>query len=715
MKNIRRILILAFAFMTFGLGAQIDYVSIQVKSSYAGSFGTQHTKLVSMIPNYTPVTDGTDDCTRYGTNRYLCTDSTGFFYVKKIDGRWWMVDPNGYAGINMAVTSFSSSNIQNDYDLVKNLGFNGTGNFLSSDGQTYTSYNPNNYNLFSYTRALNFFLSYKNVRYTANYYPNTPVIAQKSVDYLTVFDPKFVTFCDQTAKSIAQPAANERDLLGYFTDNELNFNTDQLQNLVRDLPAGDPSRDSAMVYASSKGLTVADVTTPTSKLTDAIKQGFAALLATKYYKTVSEAIHKYDKNHLIIGSRLHGTPRSIQAVVNASQKYMDVTSVNFYDKYSPSDQIATNSWTNDKPCLVTEFYIKDINTFSATQSGAGWYVNSQTMRGDWYQNTCIDLLKNKCYIGWQYFRYQDDTDSNKGIVDGSGVEYTEMTTFMKELNKQIYHLCEFYDSNSRRPSPNYKSKIFTATEDAYVIPGTTSTTNYGSATELEVRGNSREASVREAFFKFDLSSLKDSLKYLKHAQLDLYCTQSDATARTVFVSGIVDNSWQERTLNGALRNANTNWSNNLNRLGSQKSVVDVGNLTYDVTSWVNDKTTNGLVTFKMQDLTYTNTAIKVASKENVNQAYQPKLTLSFYDMTSAGIKPIQINETKYRLFPNPSTSFVTVEGNNVAEVNFMTTSGQFVSHSNANKIDVSAFPKGIYLVNVKSIDGKVALLKFVKN
>ena len=212
-----------------------------------------------------------------------------------------------------------------------------------------------------------------------------------------------------------------------------------------------------------------------------------------------------------------------------------------------------------------------------------------------------------------------------------------------------------------------------------------------------------------------MSSLKDSLKYLKHAQLDLYCTQSDATARTVFVSGIVDNSWQERTLNGALRNANTNWSNNLNRLGSQKSVVDVGNLTYDVTSWVNDKTTNGLVTFKMQDLTYTNTAIKVASKENVNQAYQPKLTLSFYDMTSAGIKPIQINETKYRLFPNPSTSFVTVEGNNVAEVNFMTTSGQFVSHSNANKIDVSAFPKGIYLVNVKSIDGKVALLKFVKN
>ena len=714
MKIEKKIIFILLILISFELSAQVDYVTIQLKSSYTASWGNQHTKLVSMIPSYTPISDGSDDCTRYGSNKYLRTDSTGFFYVKKIDGRWWMIDPNGYAGINMAVTSFSSSNVQNDCDLVKNLGFNGTGNFLSSDGQTNTNYNPYNYNLFSYTRKLNFFLNYKNVRYTSGYYPNTPTIAQGSVDYVTVFDPKFVTFCDQTAMSVVQAATNERELLGYFTDNEINFNTDQLQNLVRDLPLGDPSRDSALVYATTKGLTETDIITPTSKLTDAIKQGFASLLATKYYKTVSEAIHKYDAHHLIIGSRLHGSPRAIQGVVNASEKYMDVTSVNFYDKFAPNDQIATTSWTNDKPCLVTEFYIKDANVFSTTQSGAGWYVNSQAMRGNWYQNTCIELLKSKCYIGWQYFRYQDDTDSNKGIVNSSGAEYTAMTAFMSELNKQVYHLCDFYDSKSRRPQLITKTRIFTASQDAFIIPGTTSTNNYGTATELEVRNNARETNIRESFIKFDLTAFKDSLKYLKHAQLDLYCTQSDATVRSIFISGLTDNNWEELTFNGAIRNANTNWSNSINRLDSKKSVISIGNLSSDVTTWVFDQVKSGLVSFKIQDLSLTNSSIYIASKEYSNQTKCPKLTLTYYNTNSTDLKPV-IEDFKYRLYPNPVSKILTIEGTNIAEIDFLNLSGQLVIKSKSHTIDMSNFQKGIYLLNIKTLDGQIVVKKIVKD
>ncbi len=713
MKYTKEILLVIFTLVFFKLSAQVDYVSIQVKSSYTGSFGTQHTKLVSMIPNYTAVADGTDDNTRYGTNKYLRTDSTGFFYVKKIDGRWWLVDPNGYAGINMAVTSFSSSNIQNDYDLVKNLGFNGTGNFLSSDGQTFSSYNPNNYNLFSYTRKLNFFAGYKNVRYTSSYYPNTPTAVQGSVDYVTIYDPKFVTYCDGLAKSIAQPAATERDLIGYFTDNEINFNSDQLYNLVHDLPAGDPSRDSALVYAVSKGLTEADVMNQTSKLTTSVKQGFAAALAAKYYKVASEAVHKYDTKHLILGSRLHGEPRGLSGVVAASQKYMDVTSVNFYDKYSPADQIALSSWTNDKPCLVTEFYIKDVNIFSATQSGAGWYVNSQAMRGNWYQNTCIDLLKNKCYIGWQYFRFDDDTDSNKGIVNGSGTEYTDMTAFMSELNKQVYHLTDFYDSKSRRPAFNVKSTVKFPVADAYIIPGSTSTTNYGTATELEVRNNAREANIREAFFKFDLSSLKDTLKYLKHAQLDLNCTVSDATSRSVFVSGITDNNWQELTLTGALRNGNTNWSAVNNRLDFQKNVIPVGNLSFDVTTWVNDKNNNGIVTFKLHDLALTNTSIKVASHENADTRKWPKLTLSYYNSGSTAIPTVYNYNTENRLSSNPATNQVAILGADMKEVELLNLNGQLVYKSSEPAINLSPFSKGLYIVRISTTSGKNIINKLV--
>lgn len=175
------------------LSAQNDYQTIQTKSSYSGSWTTRQAKLVGLVPGFESKADGADDFTRYGTYKYLRTDSTGFFYVKKIDGRWWMVDPEGYAGINMAVTSFSSANIQNDYDITRRLGYNGSGNFLASESQTKSGYNLQNYANFSFTRRLNFFLSYKNVR--KNYY-TTPTSVQGSLDHILVLDPQFEIYCD---------------------------------------------------------------------------------------------------------------------------------------------------------------------------------------------------------------------------------------------------------------------------------------------------------------------------------------------------------------------------------------------------------------------------------------------------------------------------------------------------------------------------------------
>ena len=166
-----------------------------------------------------------------------------------------------------------------------------------------------------------------------------------------------------------------------------------MRNLVKDLPAGDPSREAALAWAAEKGLSESDCINYTAKVTEEIKKEFAAYLADHYFKTVSAAIRKYDQNHLILGSRLHGRPRAIEGVVAASHQYMDVTSVNFYDRWSPNEQIAASSWTADKPCLVGEFYIKDINAQSKSQSGAGWYVNRR--------QTGVNSIRT---VVWSYYK-----------------------------------------------------------------------------------------------------------------------------------------------------------------------------------------------------------------------------------------------------------------------------------------------------------------------
>jgi hypothetical protein len=693
-----------FILLSASLPAQADYENIQVKSSFSGSWSTQKAKLVSLIQGYQPVTDGDDDKTSLGTYKHLRTDSTGFYYVKKINNRWWLIDPDGYAGINMAATSYPSTNVQTYYDITKALGFNGTGSFLSNENQTRDSYNLQNYNNFSYTRRLNFFLGYKNVR--KNYY-TTPTDVQGSLSHILVYDPQFETYCNSLASTTVTPYKNERHLLGYFTDNEINFNQDQLQYLVKDLPAGDPSRDSALVFAAKKGLTEADCINYTSKVTEDIKKEFATLLAERYYRIVSAAIRKYDTNHLMLGSRLHGRPRGITGVVNASHKYMDVTSVNFYDNYSPNQQIAKSTWTNDHPCIIGEFYIKDINAFTVEQPGAGWYVNSQSNRGKFYQNTTLELLMNKCFIGWHYFRFIDDPDSNKGIVSETGVEYTDMTSYMKDLNQQVYRICDFYDGNNRRPVRPLKSETVLITEDTHVVPVSTNSSNYGTNQNMEVRFHTTESNRREVYLKFDLSAYKSLMPSLKDAQLVLTCETPEVLYRYLYVSGIADTGWSESTLTGVLRNGNADWRNSYNRLTFNKGEIASGKIVFDVTHWIAEAANKNIISFKLFDLQSTTSSLLIASGESSVPENRPVLKLAFYDLDTATKNAESGNKAKQLIYPNPAGGMLHVKNIELDVLELFGIQGQKLLQSNQQETDISSLQDGTYIARIRDVAGEM--------
>jgi hypothetical protein len=90
------------------------------------------------------------------------------------------------------------------------------------------------------------------------------------------------------------------------------------------------------------------------------------------------------------------------------------------------------------------------------KSGAGWTVRTQSDRGKFYQNYALMLLECKGCVGFDWFKYWDNDpddknadlsniDSNKGIIDNQGCEYTELTRYMSELNNQKYSLINFFD------------------------------------------------------------------------------------------------------------------------------------------------------------------------------------------------------------------------------------------------------------------------------
>ena len=586
--------------------------SIQIRSSYGGLWETKNAMVVDEVEGFTKMENARDAWNRYGSYKYLRADSTGYFHVQKIDGRWWLIDPDGYAGINRAVTSFADpTTVQYDYDLCSRAGFNAAGNFVASESQTKNAYNTYNYSTWGYTRRYNFYQTYKSKR--KNYYPD---FTTPSGDYVFVLDPKFETFCMEAAESNISPFVAERDMIGWFTDNEIPFNEDQLGYLITRLDSLDPSRSAARAWAIEHGITENDIRSGSSKVTDNIKKQFAGYLAERYFSVVQQAIRNVDNVHMILGSRLHGRPRANSYVVNASHAHTDVTSVNFYDRYNPNDQIAKSTWTMDHPCLVTEFYTKDITVYSSEQSGAGWYVPNQQTRGYWYENTCLELLASKCYIGWQYFRYMDDSgNSNKGIVSLNKEEYTGMTLLMRELNEQVYALCDYYDNVCRDTvctEPYMQTQIVAPVRDD------------ASGGTMEVCYARSSSARKSAVLQFALPSGRGPVR---HAVLRLNVASADNKVHHLLISAV---------------NGMNDTQNDKGRIAYDINPIAAGWHEYDITTYLSEQNADSL-TLRLHALIATNQSIQFYSTQAA-QDVQPQLVITYMDSISTGFTSVQVED-----------------------------------------------------------------------
>ena len=131
---------LLFLFMIVGVMADAQSYLYTKPSNGSGLWSKRDVKLVHDLPGFSPLKEK-EDINRYGSSSLIKEKATGFFYTKKIAGRWWVIDPDGYAGINIAMNSVYNINPKEDipvmYDRFKRLGYNGIGNFLNNEEQSY--------------------------------------------------------------------------------------------------------------------------------------------------------------------------------------------------------------------------------------------------------------------------------------------------------------------------------------------------------------------------------------------------------------------------------------------------------------------------------------------------------------------------------------------------------------------------------------------------
>lgn len=402
----------------------------------------------------------------YGSRTDKKVKVTGYFRAEKIDGRWWVVDPEGYLQIVRGITGMrqgGSERNKNSFNEkfgsdekwidrtaedFKALGFYGTGSW--SDDKLVIDHNQRSQTKLSYAPNLNFMSSYGRKR-GGTYqlpgntgYPNQAIFA---------FDPEFETFCDQHASQVAQ-YKDDPDLLGYFSDNEMPLDVKNLEGYLTLENPKDPGRLAAENFLKEKGIRNLD----RNLITDAMRAEFAGIVADRYYCIVSSALKKYDPNHMFLGSRLHGGAKYVKEILEAAGKYCDVVAINYYGVWTPqkNDVLNWELWAG-KPFMITEFYTKAMDAGLANSAGAGYKVRTQKDRGYAYQDFCLALIESRNCVGWQFFKYQDNdptavgvdpsnTDSNKGIVDNDYNYYGPFTDLMRQLNLNVYRLADFFDA-----------------------------------------------------------------------------------------------------------------------------------------------------------------------------------------------------------------------------------------------------------------------------
>ena len=227
--------------------------------------------------------------------------------------------------------------------------------------------------------------------------------------YRDVFGEDFVKYADWLARRMTSDHKDSSNLLGYF---------------FVDIPGWLPHA-SGRFWPGFDGLSAAE---HDSKLFE---------VAEQYYRTITEAIRRYDPNHLILGDRYNGNKGIPDVVLRAMAQYVDVLSVQYFTGKSAEEYVAMvdnlRRWQQitDKPVLIADIGNWVPTTMNPHRTSD---MVTQEERGQDYANGLATIMKEPWIIGWHWCGFIENLGRGWGIKDPQDNFYTAMTDLMRAAN-----------------------------------------------------------------------------------------------------------------------------------------------------------------------------------------------------------------------------------------------------------------------------------------
>lgn len=276
---------------------------------------------------------------------------------------------------------------------------------------------------------------------------------------------------DEEVRGQVEPHRDDSRLLGYFTDNELGWWDETL--VVYHLRQPDSATRRVLVdlfrrhykddferlqrdWDTGEVRGFADLDLPARLRLrpggggHAVVDGFAFLLAQRYYRLVHDAIRRYDRDHLILGDRYQSWYSP--AIARAAGPYVDVVSTNYkadwLDGSVARHYFETLYRLTRKPILVSEYYFAARQNRSGNKnSGEGFpTVETQADRALAFGASLSAFARAPYVVGAHWFQYYDEPphgrpedmeDFNMGLVDIEDRPYAELTSAAARLQAEV--------------------------------------------------------------------------------------------------------------------------------------------------------------------------------------------------------------------------------------------------------------------------------------
>ena len=419
--------------------------------------------------------------------------STNFFRAATVDGRDWIVAPDGSRQLFLGIDHVRPFGWKD-----RTLGFDVYGRFVETNYPTKEAWLDETLGRlgdWGFNTLANHcdepLLRHRGLAHTITLYLGGKFARGKDPDrwitkwtgpctgFPNVFHPDFERVIRERARELCAPHRDDPDLMGWFLDNELKWwgSADKarkdltLFDTVRALPPEHTARKALEEFVANWVATDGNRRQSTAidgDCPNALREAFMRLVAERYFSVLCAAIREADPNHMILGCRFAAPFTATHPVLwEVAGRHCDIVSFNCYpwadiDRGVVLDEKGgipvadrfrdIHGWCG-KPLVVTEWSFPALDTGRPCFHGAGQRFPTQEGRAAATALYARTLLSLPFVAGYSYFMFLDQPrsgisqtfreDSNYGLVDEFGKPYEAVTAALREVQRdaKAVHNC----------------------------------------------------------------------------------------------------------------------------------------------------------------------------------------------------------------------------------------------------------------------------------